>query len=48
MAIFFHHYPYFGARSKEDEENLRVAFDVVQELHAREFGSKMIAVWGDK
>lgn len=46
FGYFFHHYPYFGTRSKEDEENLQVAFDVVQELHAREFGRKMIAVWG--
>jgi len=46
FGYFFHHYPYFGVRSAEDEVNLHVAFEVMQALHEVEFGKKMISVWG--
>ena len=42
---YFHHYPYFGARGKEDADNLNIAFDVVQALHNTEFGHYMITLW---
>lgn len=46
FGYYFHHYPYFGTRSIEDERNLHIAFEVMQELHELEFGQKMISVWG--
>ena len=49
---YFHHFPYFGMRGREDEENLRRAFDATQRLYGREFGEPMVrdeahACWHD-
>lgn len=46
FGYFFHHYPYFGTRSEEDNLNLQAAFEIVQTLHEVEFGKKMVSVWG--
>ena len=48
FGYFFHHYPYFGTRSEEDNLNLQAAFELVQKLHEAEFGKKMVSVWGIK
>lgn len=47
FGYYFHHYPYFGIRGEPDKQNLDLAFDVTQELHEIEFGSRMSAIWGD-
>lgn len=35
---YFHHYPYFGARSIEGKKNLDETFLITQDLHMKEFG----------
>lgn len=45
---YFHHYPYFGTRSQNDQENLHVAFEVTQGLHEMEFGKRMLSIWSDE
>jgi hypothetical protein len=42
---YFHHYPYFGTRSRIDKINLDVAFEEVQKLYEMEFGNRMISIW---
>lgn len=39
---YFHHFPYFGLRGTEDEQNLYNAFLATQELYEKEFGEKML------
>lgn len=38
---FFHHYPYFGMRGKEDEENLEKSFYKTCELYETRFGESL-------
>jgi hypothetical protein len=38
FGYFLHHYPYFGMRGKQDEQNLQNAFEETRELYARHFG----------
>ncbi len=47
FGLYFHHYPYFGARSKKDLKNLDIAFEVLQSLYEKEFGSRMLPIWED-
>ena len=39
---YFHHFPYFGMRGKEDEENLINSFEETKLLYENEFGEAMI------
>lgn len=45
FGYYFHHYPHFGTRGKQDSKNLNVAFEVTQALHEAEFGSRIISIW---
>jgi hypothetical protein len=47
FGYYFHHYPYFGTRSKADKKNLNLSFEIFQSLHEAEFGSKMLSIWGE-
>lgn len=47
FGYYFHHYPYFGTRSKTDKNNLDTAFEVTQKLHEIEFGVRILSLWGD-
>ena len=44
---YFHHYPYFGTRGEKDLRNLDIAFEVLQSLYEKEFGSRMLPIWED-
>lgn len=44
---YFHHYPYFGARGEKDLRNLDIAFEVLQSLYEKEFGSRMLPIRED-
>lgn len=48
FGYYFHHYPYFGTRNSSDKENLDVAFELIQNLHEIEFGSKMLDIWSSE
>ncbi|MFS2161666.1 hypothetical protein ACCD10_30635 [Pseudomonas sp. Pseusp122] len=48
FGYYFHHYPYFGTRNLSDKENLDIAFELVQNLHEIEFGSKMLDIWSSE
>jgi hypothetical protein len=39
---YLHHYPYFGLRSEEDQQNLVSSFEETQKIYETEFGEKMI------
>jgi hypothetical protein len=39
---YFHHFPYFGLRGEQDEQNLKNAFEETKDLYEREFGEKML------
>ena len=39
---YLHHYPYFGLRSEEDQQNLVSSFDETQKIYEKEFGEVMI------
>lgn len=39
---YFHHFPYFGMRGEEDEENLKASFFETVELYEGEFGESML------
>ncbi len=39
---YLHHYPYFGLRSEEDQQNLISSFEETQKLYEAEFGEKMV------
>lgn len=39
---YFHHFPYFGMRGKEDEQNLINSFEETKELYLIEFGEPML------
>ncbi|MFJ4143386.1 glycine-rich domain-containing protein [Pseudomonas sp. NPDC089734] len=42
---YFHHYPQFGTRGKQDSKNLNIAFEVTQTLHEIEFGNRILSLW---
>lgn len=39
---YFHHFPYFGIRGEEDEQNLKNTFEATKELYFNEFGENML------
>ena len=39
---YFHHYPYFGMRGADDEDNLKTAFFRTKEIYHKEFGEPLI------
>ena len=41
FGYFLHHFPYFGIYGKEDEKNLRTAFEKSQKIYFDFFGEKM-------
>ena len=38
---YFHHFPYFGLRGKEDEENLKRSFEKTKQLYEKTFYEPM-------
>ena len=42
FGAYLHHYPYFGLRSEEDQQNLVNSFEETQQLYRAEFGEEMI------
>lgn len=38
FGYFLHHFPYFGMRNKQDEQNLKMAWDKTKSLYVAEFG----------
>jgi hypothetical protein len=44
---YFHHFPYFGMRGEEDEQNLNRAFETTQQIYEEAFGEP-IALKGGK
>ena len=42
FGYYFHHYPYFGMRGKQDEENLKNAFFKTCELYEQAFGEDLL------
>lgn len=45
FGYYFHHYPYFGMRSNEDQVNLVNCFEISQAIYAHEFGHFMESIW---
>lgn len=39
---YFHHYPYFGLRGKDDEKDLEESFERTQQYYQKLFGESMI------
>lgn len=39
---YFHHFPYFGLRGEQDEQNLKNAFEETKELYFSEFSENML------
>jgi len=39
---YFHHFPYFGLRGEQDNQNLINAFEKTKTLYAEEFGEPML------
>ena len=39
FGYYLHHYPYFGIDAASTREDLNNAFQIVQDLHVKEFGS---------
>ncbi len=42
FGAYFHHFPYFGMRSDEDEADLTAAFEETCQLYEQEFGSELL------
>lgn len=45
FGYYFHHYPYFGMRGINDENNLKDTFQITQYLHHEEFGEYIYQVF---
>ncbi|MBS4430554.1 glycine-rich domain-containing protein-like [Pectobacterium punjabense] len=45
FGYYFHHYPYFGMRGNDDYKNLKIAFELTQEIYELEFGEKIVDIW---
>ncbi|GKW25098.1 hypothetical protein PEC311524_26920 [Pectobacterium carotovorum subsp. carotovorum] len=45
FGYYFHHYPYFGMRGDDDYKNLKIAFELTQEIYESEFGEKIVDIW---
>lgn len=48
FGCYFHHFPYFGRRGKEDKKNLVAAFNITQFLHHKEFGDYIYQIYEHK
>lgn len=42
FGYYFHHFPYFGMRGKEDEQNLTTSFEETKKVYEKEFGEPML------
>ncbi|HEU4561412.1 MAG TPA: hypothetical protein VFS20_26400 [Longimicrobium sp.] len=45
---YFHHFPYFGMRGEEDEQNLERAFKMTGVLYEEAFGEPIVLLDGGK
>jgi hypothetical protein len=45
FGYFLHHFPYFGMRGKEDEENLKTAWAESCALYENRFGELPVDLW---
>jgi hypothetical protein len=45
FGYFLHHFPYFGMRGKEDEENLKRAWAETCALYKNRFGELPVDLW---
>jgi hypothetical protein len=45
FGYFLHHFPYFGMRGKEDEENLKMAWSETRQLYKTRFGELPTDLW---
>ncbi len=45
FGYFLHHFPYFGMRNKQDEQNLKDAWCQTKSLYMREFSSMPEHLW---
>lgn len=45
FGYFLHHFPYFGMRGKEDEENLKLAWKESCQLYEARFGELPVDLW---
>jgi hypothetical protein len=45
FGYFLHHFPYFGMRGKEHEENLKKAWEETCQLYRTNFGELPIDLW---
>ncbi|MCX7069356.1 MAG: hypothetical protein NTW85_16940 [Methylococcales bacterium] len=45
FGYFLHHFPYFGMRGKEDEENLKMAWTETRQLYKTRFGELPTDLW---
>jgi hypothetical protein len=43
FGSYFHHFPYFGSRGKEDKNNFEKTFLIAQELFIKHFGESPIS-----
>lgn len=41
LGRYFHHFPYFGMRGKEDRKNLKRAFEETELLYLKHFGESL-------
>lgn len=45
FGYFLHHFPYFGMRGKEDEDNLEKAWNESISLYKTRFGTIKLSLW---
>ncbi len=45
FGYFLHHFPYFGMRGKEDEENLKIAWQESCAIYEKHFGPMNKEIW---
>lgn len=45
FGYFLHHFPYFGMRGKQDEENLNTAWTETCALYEKRFGNLPVDIW---
>jgi len=45
FGYFLHHFPYFGMRDKQDEKNLKDAWEITKSLYIQEFSTLPEHLW---
>jgi len=45
LGYFLHHFPYFGMRGKQDEANLKTAWEESCSLYKKRFGEQPADLW---